>query len=80
MPRNKSCGCLIGGSIINFEVERKKNDLKLAQINKRIKKVKEHSKIKKLREEKKNTFKVDVDISSILLLQQGKNLAHILCC
>ena len=50
--RNKSCGCLIGTSVINLEIGRKKNTLRLEEINKKLKKLKDKNKIKKLKEEK----------------------------
>ena len=50
--RNKSCGCLIGTSIINLEIQRRKNELILESINKKLKKLKDKNKIKKLKVER----------------------------
>ncbi len=49
---NKSCGCLISTSVISLEIQRRKNALRLEDINKRLKKIKDKNKIKKLKEER----------------------------
>ena len=56
--RNKSCGCLVGTSIINLEIQRRKNTLILEGINKKLKKLKDKNKIKKLKEEKAGILKL----------------------
>jgi len=57
MPRNKSCGCLVGAAVINFEIERRKNLLRLEEINKKLKRPNDAKKIAKLREEKSSLLK-----------------------
>lgn len=58
MPRNKSCGCLVGAAVINLEIERRKSLLRLEEINKRLKKpYNDAKKILKLREEKSSILK-----------------------
>ena len=56
--RNKSCGCLIGTSVISLEIQRRKNKLMLEEINKKLKKLKDKNKIKKLKEEKAGILKL----------------------
>lgn len=55
--RNKSCGCLVGAAVINFEIQRRKKTLRLKELNRKLKKLKDLKKIKKLKEEKINLLK-----------------------
>ena len=58
MPKNKSCGCLVGTAVINLEIERRKNLLRLEEINKKLKKpYSDAKKTARLREEKSGLLK-----------------------
>jgi len=53
MRQTKSCACLISSATIDLEISKRKNMLRLEEINKKLKTVKNPKKIAKLRAEKK---------------------------
>ena len=53
MRQTKSCACLIGSATIDLEISKRKNILKLEEINKKLKTVKDSRKMVKLRVKKK---------------------------
>ena len=54
MRQTKSCGCLIGGAVRDLEILKRKTTLKIEDINKKLKTVKESKKIIKLKAKKKD--------------------------
>ena len=53
MKQTKACGCLIGASVVDLEKERRKTKLRIKEINRTLKNVKDAKKIAKLKAEKK---------------------------
>jgi len=53
MKQTKSCACLIGSATIDLEISKRKNMLRLEEINKKLKTVKNQKKVAKLRAKKK---------------------------
>lgn len=54
MKQTKSCACLIGSATIDLEIAKRKNILRLEEINEKLKIVKDQKKIAKLRVKKKD--------------------------
>ena len=52
MKQTKACGCLIGTAVIDSEKARRKNKLRIEEINRTLKNVKDEKKISKLKAEK----------------------------
>lgn len=57
MGQIKGCGCLIGAAVRDLEVLRRKTRIRLEQINKNLKAIKDAKKIDKLKAEKKDLMK-----------------------
>ena len=57
MRRTKSCACLIGATARDLEISKRKNTLRVEEINKKLKTVKDPNKIVKLKTKKKELMK-----------------------
>lgn len=57
MRQTKSCACLIGAAARDLEITKRKTMLKIEEINKNLKTVKDAKKIAKLKAEKRELIK-----------------------